>query len=218
MSGYDNFDSMRRDFDRGFDTNVVKENQQDYDNEGDPKTKGKHHGGGGPAAPNTMGNQSMQVMFLICMEAAYNSNSVDMMNKANGMEASKAQAQNISNATNAVTSAELNAENGGNNSITIKTTNGAPYACGNVAYIPESDIKLLQSFGLDVKSGEKINIQAVSALTSAMNNQEQSLSSNNEYTLLQVQLDSQNVSQDSSEATSGEKTIGDALGSVARNL
>jgi hypothetical protein len=175
-------------------------------------------GQGNVVYSETVSNENLSQLYLVAMETAYNSQATDMMNKSDQMQASNEQATQMSQAENAITSAQLNA-NGGD--ITVKVipdSDGPAYADGSTAYITQSEADMMANNGLSVTSGETVKADDISSLTSSINDIEQTVSGNSEYTLLELQMDTQNLQQDSSLATSGLKTIGDAQAEAARNV
>jgi hypothetical protein len=175
-------------------------------------------GQGNVVPSETVSNENLSQLYLVAMETAYNSQATDMMNKSDQMQASNEQATQMSQAENAITSAQLNA-NGGD--ITIKVVpddQGPAHADGTTAYITQSEAEMMQNNGLTVTDGETVKAADISSLTSSINDIEQTVSGNSEYTLLELQMDTQNLQQDSSLATSGLKTIGDSQAEAARNV
>lgn len=173
---------------------------------------------GNVGAGETVSDENLAELYLVAMETAYNSQATDMMNKSDAMQASNEQAAEMSQAENAITSAQLNA-NGGD--ITIKVVpddQGPAHADGSTAYITQSEAEMMANNGLSVSNGQTVKADDISSLTSSINDIEQTLSGNSEYTLLELQMDTQNLQQDSSLATSGLKTIGDAQAEAARNV
>ena len=75
---------------------------------------------------------------------------------------------------------------------------------------------MMQNNGLSV--GGSVKADDISSLTSSINDIEQTVSGNSEYTLLELQMDTQNLQQEFSLATSGLKTIGDSQAEAARNV
>ena len=173
---------------------------------------------GNVGAGETVSDENLAELYLVAMETAYNTQATDMMNKSDAMQASNEQAAEMSQAENAITSAQLNA-NGGD--ITIKVVpddQGPAHADGSTAYITQSEAEMMANNGLSVSNGQTVKADDISSLTSSINDIEQTLSGNSEYTLLELQMDTQNLQQDSSLATSGLKTIGDAQAEAARNV
>ena len=173
---------------------------------------------GNVGSSGTVANENLAELYLVAMETAYNTQATDMMNKSDAMQASNEQAAEMSQAENAITSAQLNA-NGGD--ITIKVVpddQGPAHADGSTAYITQSEAEMMANNGLSVSNGQTVKADDISSLTSSINDIEQTLSGNSEYTLLELQMDTQNLQQDSSLATSGLKTIGDAQSEAARNV
>ena len=92
----DRIGGLRQQFERNFDTNIVKDNaQQTQDKDGDVKGKGKGKGGVGATGPNdyptntsdafhTTGAEPVQVQVMQYMMDAYNSNTDDIMDKVDG--------------------------------------------------------------------------------------------------------------------------------------
>jgi hypothetical protein len=198
--------------------------------------KGKGKGGLGEATPTggtdssgnvvsheTVSGENLSELYLVAMETAYNSQATDMMNKSDQMQQANEQATEMSQAENAITSAQL-AANGGD--ITVKVipdSEGPAYSDGSTAYITQSEAEEMHNSGISsipTNTGGTVKVSAddISSLTSSINDIEQTLSGNSEYTLLELQMDTQNLQQDSSLATSGLKTIGDAQEEAARNI
>jgi hypothetical protein len=175
--------------------------------------------GQGNVVPNeTVSNENLSQLYLVAMETAYNSQATDMMNKSDQMQASNEQATQMSQAENAITSAQLNANGGDIKVVVVPDDQGPAHADGNTAYITQSEADMMSNNGLSVTSGETVKADDISSLTSSINDIEQTVSGNSEYTLLELQMDTQNLQQDSSLATSGLKTIGDAQAEAARNV
>ena len=166
--------------------------------------------GGDPA------NANLSALYLDCMMASYNTQAVDMENRAQTMDAENEQAAEVSDAEAAITGAYLN---GGGGNVTIETsTTGEAYSDGSTAYLTPAQMTLLDNNGLSVSNGETIAASNVQSLTSTMDQIELSYSGNSEQTLLYMQMDTQNLQQDASLATSGLKTIGDAQSAAAQNV
>lgn len=172
----------------------------------------------------TVSGENLSQLYLVAMMTAYNSQATDMMNKSDEMQQQNEQATQMSQAENAITSAQL-AANGG--SIEIKvTSSGSAYSTGTnppIAYITQGEAEMMHNGGIsDVPTGIggtlSVSADDISSLTSSINDIQQTLSGNSEYTLLELQMDTQNLQQDSSLATSGLKTIGDAQAEAARNV
>jgi hypothetical protein len=165
----------------------------------------------------TVSNENLSELYLVAMETAYNSQATDMINKSDQMQTQNQQATDMSQAENAVTSAQLNANGGSISIVVVPDSEGPATADGSTAYITESEAEMMDQNGLTVTSGEVVSGDDISSLSASMNDIQQNLAGNSEYTLLELQMDTQNMQQDSSLATSGLKTIGDAQSSVAQN-
>jgi hypothetical protein len=170
----------------------------------------------------TVSGENLSELYLVAMETSYNSQATDMMNKSGAMQSSNEQATDMSQAENAITTAQLNA-NGGD--IRIRIVPDADVALlrrlgeySNDAFISQSEADMMNNNGLSITDGETVKADDISSLTSSINDIEQTLSGNSEYTLLELQMDTQNLQQDSSLATSGLKTVGDAQSEAARNV
>jgi hypothetical protein len=178
---------------------------------------------GNVVTPETVSNENLSELYLVAMETAYNSQATDMMNKSNAMQLQNEQATQMSQAENAITSAQL-AANGGSITIdVIPNDQGPAHSDGSTAYITQSEAQSMSNNGISTIPtgiGATVSVSAddISSLTSSINDIEQTESGNSEYTLLELQMDTQNLQQDSSLATSGLKTIGDAQESAARNV
>ena len=170
---------------------------------------------GNVGAGETVSDENLAELYLVAMETAYNSQATDMMNKSDAMQASNEQAAEMSQVENAITTAQLNA-NGGDITIVVTDDQGTR-ADGSVAYITPEQQEMLNNNGLSISGTQKVKADDISSLTSSINDIEQTLSGNSEYTLLELQMDTQNLQQDSSLATSGLKTIGDAQSEATRN-
>jgi hypothetical protein len=175
-------------------------------------------GQGNVVGNETVSNENLSQLYLVAMETAYNSQATDMMNKSDQMQASNEQATQMSQAENAITSAQLNANGGDINVVVVPDGQGPAHADGSTAYITQSEADMMSNNGLSVTSGETVKADDISSLTSSINDIEQTVSGNSEYTLLELQMDTQNLQQDSSLATSGLKTIGDSQAEAARNV
>ena len=174
---------------------------------------------GNVGATGTVSAENLAELYLIAMETAYNSQSTDMMNKADEMQAQNKQAALMSDAESAITSAQLI----GGNDIFIRVVPDDWLADerqanqSNWAFISQTEANILNNHGLKITDDMEVKSDDISSLTSSINDIEQTLSGNSEYTLLELQMDTQNLQQDSSLATSGLKTIGDAQSEAARN-
>jgi hypothetical protein len=170
----------------------------------------------------TVSGENLSELYLVAMETSYNSQATDMMNKSGAMQSSNEQATDMSQAENAITTAQLNA-NGGD--IRIRIVPDADVALlrrlgeySNDAFISQSEADMMNNNGLSITDGETVKADDISSLTSSINDIEQTLSGNSDYMLLELQMDTQNLQQDSSLATSGLKTVGDAQSEAARNV
>lgn len=230
--------NFRTQFDQNFerDTAVTPQDKAQAETKG--KGKDGATSGVGAEAPGNMGStdpfgnvttgesvsgENLSQLYLVAMMTAYNSQATDMMNKSDQMQQQNEQATQMSQAENAVTSAQL-AANGG--SIEIKITSSGPaYSTGTnppIAYITQGEAEMMSNSSLDIPTGIgatlSVSADDISSLTSSMNDIQQTQSGNSEYTLLELQMDTQNMQQDSSLATSGLKTIGEAQSSAAQNV
>jgi hypothetical protein len=210
---------LEQQFQTNFERNVVSDVAQNKDS-GDDKGKV----GGTAAAPtkdayHTTGAEPVQVQVMQYMMAAYNSNTDDIMDKGNQMQAATYQADQLSAASAAITSAQLQA---GSGSVTVDVVpDGDPKAdsnSGSTAYITQSQYDEMKANGLQITSGSSIDSSDLSGLLSSINNIQETLNGNTEYTMLQLQTDTQNQTQDSSMASGTLKSIGDSISGVARNV
>lgn len=89
---------------------------------------------------------------------------------------------------------------------------------GDTAYITESQMQALESNSVTIPQGEKIDSTSLSNLLSSINNAQEQMNSNTEYTMLQMQTDTQNQNQDASMATGLLKSIGASITTAATDF
>lgn len=229
----DRIGSLRQQFEQNFDTSIIKDDaQQNQNKDGDGKNvKGssKSSGLGGEStsvggtqntsdAYHTTGAEPVQVQIMQYMMDAYNSNTDDIMDKGNQMQASTEQADQLSAASAAITSAQL-AAGSGNVTVDVVPDNSASADTnnGSTAYITQSQYDEMKANGLTIPSSS-ISQSSMSGLLSSINNIQETLNGNTEYTMLQLQTDTQNQQQDSSMASGTLKSIGQSLSGVAQNI
>lgn len=229
----DRVGGLRQQFEQNFDTNLIKDDARQNENkDGDGKdVKGKGKGGAlGATGPNTYstntndafhttGAEPVQVQVMQYMMDAYNSNTDDIMDKGNQMQASTEQADQLSAASAAITSAQL-AAGSGSVKVDVVPDNSASADTntGSTAYITQSQYDEMKANGLTITSGSSISASNLSGLLSSINNIQETLNGNTEYTMLQLQTDTQNQQQDSSMASGTLKSIGQSLSGVAQNI
>lgn len=226
----DRIGSMRQQFERNFEQNAVEDVSQ-TDTGGDGKdVKGKKnekkHGLETTPPPTTYqkdgvqstANQPVQVQVMMAMLAAYNSNTVDIINKGNQMQAATAIGQSISNADAVIESAALQGNGGATVKVVPDDSSKADTNNGSTAYITQTQADEMGSQGLTIPTSKTYSTTDLSNLTSEINNIQQTLNGNTEYTMLQLQTDTQNQTQDSSMASGTLKSIGDSIAGVARNV
>lgn len=232
----DRIGSLRQQFEQNFDTSIVKDNAQQSGN-ADGDGDGKNVKGGGKStglgsestsvggtqstsdAYFTTGAEPVQVQIMQYMMDAYNSNTDDIMDKGNQMQASTEQADQLSAASAAITSAQLAAGSGSVTVVVVPDNSAsADTNTGSTAYITQSQADEMSSNGLSITSGSSIDSSDLSGLLSSINNIQETLNGNTEYTMLQLQTDTQNQQQDSSMASGTLKSIGQSLSSVAQNI
>lgn len=215
---------LREQFQRNFETSVVKDVAQNNDNDDGKNVKGKKGGTGETQdvqhdAFHTTGAEPVQVQVMQYMMAAYNSNTDDIMDKGNAMQAATEQADQLSAASATITSAQLAA---GSGSVTVvivpDSSASANTNVGSTAYITDDEAAEMQANGLSITSGSSIDSSNLSSLLSSINNIQETLNGNTEYSMLQLQTDTQNQTQDSSMASGTLKSIGDSVSGVARNI
>lgn len=214
MAGISN--DFRAEFEHNFDVSTVESS----DDNKDKSTSRSGRSSGSDDLSDVSSDDNMEALYLTAMMASYNSQTDDMMNKADAMESENDEADTMSDAEAAVTSAQLWSSENGNGDINIKISDKATSASSSdgTVTLTEAEANMLNENGLNITNGESVSSDDISDLTSTMSDIEETYSGNSEYTLLEVQLDTQNMSQDSDMATDGLKTIGDAQTTAAQNV
>lgn len=228
MSRIGSDDQFMRNFERSTvitpdDKTKAEEKEKGKGGLGEPTPTGGTDSSGNVVFNETVSGENLSQLYLVAMETAYNSQATDMMNKSDEMQEANEQATNMSQAENAITSAQLAANGGDINIVVMQPPSGPAHSDGNTAYITQGEANEMHNSGISsipTAPGQTVKVSAddISSLTSSINDIEQTLSGNSEYTLLELQMDTQNLQQDSSLATSGLKTIGDAQAEAARNV
>jgi len=233
----DRIGRMRQEFEQNFDLDALKNTQTADENTDDggkgKNVKGKKGSSGlggtenvgatqnatyipGPGDSNSSATP-VQVLVMQCMLDAYNTNTYDIETKGQNMQAVTAVAADLSQASATITSAQLNSPS----SVTIDiadSTHAAGTVDGSTAYISQQQYDEMQANGLTIPTGKAQGTTALSSLISNINNIQETLNGNTEYTMLQLQTDTQNQTQDSSMASGTLKSIGDSISGVARNI
>jgi hypothetical protein len=220
MAGISDND-FRAEFEHNFDVSTVEspsDKSKDEEALGGSRRSGKSSGT--DDLSDVTSDDNMEAIYLEAMMASYNTQTDDMMNKADAMESENDEADEMSEAESAVTSAQMYASENGNGDITIKVSDSATSASsnGSTVTLTEAQAEMLNNNGMNISNGTTVSSDDISDLTSTMSDIEETYSGNSEYTLLEVQLDTQNMSQDSDMATDGLKTIGDTQTAAAQNV
>jgi hypothetical protein len=206
------------------DRTKAKDKDKSKGDLGQPTPTGGTDSSGNVVSNETVSGENLSELYLVAMETAYNSQATDMMNKSDEMQQANEQATQMSQAENAITAAQLQAAGGSISIIVVPDSQGPAHAADGTAYITQSEAEEMSNNGLSsiptaINFGPvTISADDISSLTSSINDIEQTLSGNSEYTLLELQMDTQNLQQDASLATSGLKTIGDTQASAAQNV